>query len=545
METQVTSWLNEGLRHYSSGDAARALEAWYRILEVEPTHPAALEYVAFVRDAFRDGVAVAATDVPADVVEVAEPAAVAPAPVETATSLAAPRADSVDGFSWADLVGEDMARAVLAPAPAPVLPAPVEVAAPAIVAEVAAAVVGDDDGGVDVEMTDDEPVGLPSIIIADDDDDADAIPSMIVEADVEHVRIVDDVVVDVAADEAPVDIDIDIAADVPLSLVAPPSLLAPPVSEDEVMPAPDAASAARAVPRRLTPLSTPAPPLSFDFETLVRNTPVVEHAPVAAIEIASVVLDPPVLDLPRSPTPLAMTTSIAPSAPLEDRVIRQSIRFDEPRSPARGASSGEGSGPVPMAAVAPTPTPATMSPWDDAEGPAQPLDLDVSSRPASSFDTLLRSASTSTTPAPAPTVDDEPEAVLGEELTPTPADELESLMTGARELFELGDFSGSLELVEKVLRTNDKHEGARAYLKRNEATLLRMYESKIGDMTRVPRPLVPPDEVIWMNMHHRAGFILSQVDGTLSYEDLLEVSGMDRFDTVRIVADLVTAGIIG
>ena len=30
METQVTSWLNEGLRHYSSGDAARALEAWYR-----------------------------------------------------------------------------------------------------------------------------------------------------------------------------------------------------------------------------------------------------------------------------------------------------------------------------------------------------------------------------------------------------------------------------------------------------------------------------------------------------------------------------------
>jgi hypothetical protein len=96
-----------------------------------------------------------------------------------------------------------------------------------------------------------------------------------------------------------------------------------------------------------------------------------------------------------------------------------------------------------------------------------------------------------------------------------------------------------------VLRRNPQHEGALAYLKRNEATLLRMYESKIGDMSRIPKPLVPPDEVIWMNMHHRAGFILSQVDGTLSYDDLLEISGMDRFDTVRIVADLVTAGIIG
>lgn len=118
-------------------------------------------------------------------------------------------------------------------------------------------------------------------------------------------------------------------------------------------------------------------------------------------------------------------------------------------------------------------------------------------------------------------------------------------MTGARELFELGDFSGSLELVEKVLKKQPQHEGARAYLKRNEATLLKMYESKLGDMHRIPRQLVPPDEVIWMNMHHRAGFILSQVDGSLSYDDLLAVSGMDRFDTVRIIADLIGNGIIG
>ena len=126
-----------------------------------------------------------------------------------------------------------------------------------------------------------------------------------------------------------------------------------------------------------------------------------------------------------------------------------------------------------------------------------------------------------------------------------PVDECEALMTGARELFELGDFSGSLELVEKVLKKQSQHEGARAYLKRNEQTLLKMYESKLGDMNHIPRQLVPPDEVIWMNMHHRAGFILSQVDGSLTYDDLLAVSGMDRFDTVRIIADLITNGIIG
>lgn len=118
-------------------------------------------------------------------------------------------------------------------------------------------------------------------------------------------------------------------------------------------------------------------------------------------------------------------------------------------------------------------------------------------------------------------------------------------MRGARELFDLGDFSGSLDLVEKALRTNPNHDGALAYMQRNEATLLRMYESKLGSLHKTPRQLIPPDEVIWMNMHHKAGFILSQVDGMMSYDDLLAISGMSRFDTMRILHDLVQQGIIG
>ena len=60
----VTTWLNEGLKHYSAGDPARALEAWYRILEVEPQHAAALEYVAFVRETVRVDAPPAATATP-------------------------------------------------------------------------------------------------------------------------------------------------------------------------------------------------------------------------------------------------------------------------------------------------------------------------------------------------------------------------------------------------------------------------------------------------------------------------------------------------
>jgi hypothetical protein len=278
--------------------------------------------------------------------------------------------------------------------------------------------------------------------------------------------------------------------------------------------------------------------------------------PIVVDPLAPIVLvEAPRLRTPSTPFSVARArTPTAPvgAAPLEERVIRQSIRFDEPRGITMGPTATAASTDpvveevaIPLVvdevAVAPETTSEAASPWDDAVGPARPLDLDTSSRPPSAFDALLREATAAmviTEQVEAPVV--EPVATAS-----APVDELAALMTGAKELFELGDFSGSLELVEKVLRRNPQHEGALAYLKRNEATLLRMYESKIGDMSRIPKPLVPPDEVIWMNMHHRAGFILSQVDGTLSYDDLLEISGMDRFDTVRIVADLVTAGIIG
>jgi hypothetical protein len=48
-----------------------------------------------------------------------------------------------------------------------------------------------------------------------------------------------------------------------------------------------------------------------------------------------------------------------------------------------------------------------------------------------------------------------------------------------------------------------------------------------------------------MNFHHRAGSLLSRVDGELSYEDLVAISGMPRLETLRILVDLVHNGVIG
>jgi tetratricopeptide (TPR) repeat protein len=122
--------------------------------------------------------------------------------------------------------------------------------------------------------------------------------------------------------------------------------------------------------------------------------------------------------------------------------------------------------------------------------------------------------------------------------------EVEVWLDGARELFALGDFSGSLEMIEKILKRDPSHAEARQYLQQNEVTLIAMYESKLGPVDAFPRLAIKPEEVMWLNLDHRAGFLLAQIDGTVRYEDLFALSGLPRLDTARILATLLQEGVI-
>lgn len=176
-----------------------------------------------------------------------------------------------------------------------------------------------------------------------------------------------------------------------------------------------------------------------------------------------------------------------------------------------------------------------VDPWDQIDGASGAVDLDAAPLAPSKLGAVVGVETT-----------DIVDAWDAGSVAPAvpPEDECTALMRSARELFDLGDFSGSLDLVEKVLKLDPRNEAAQAYLTRNEQTLTKMYESKLGSLSARPRQMMPPDEVIWMSMHHKAGFILSQVDGQLSFEDIVEISAMPRFETMRILADLVRQGII-
>jgi hypothetical protein len=141
--------------------------------------------------------------------------------------------------------------------------------------------------------------------------------------------------------------------------------------------------------------------------------------------------------------------------------------------------------------------------------------------------------------------------VAGDQRAPVPsamaarvAEEVDTLLRGAKDMLELDDHSGALDLILQAQRLAPDDPAVQVMIDRSERTLQAMFESKLGRLEDVPQVAIKEDEIIWLNLDHRAGFILAQIDGAVSYEDLFEVSGMSRLDTARILAQLIDEGVI-
>lgn len=171
-------------------------------------------------------------------------------------------------------------------------------------------------------------------------------------------------------------------------------------------------------------------------------------------------------------------------------------------------------------AVALSPIPADEAPTQQAPPPSAPA-----------------------TPASQEIVFDDPVelSTADEPVTPDP----KTLIKEARDRFGLHDFDGVLECIDALPAEMQQGEEARNLVAEARRNLLRMYESKIGDFERVPKVTISDEEIIWLNLNHRAGFILSQIDGMVTFEDLVSLSGMPRLDTVRILADLIDKKVMG
>jgi hypothetical protein len=113
-----------------------------------------------------------------------------------------------------------------------------------------------------------------------------------------------------------------------------------------------------------------------------------------------------------------------------------------------------------------------------------------------------------------------------------------------KQRFELGDYGGALVLAEGLLEEDPNDWTARQYADSCTEMLRQMYQARLGTGSRVLRLAISPDQLRSLSLDHRAGFLLSCIDGYSSIDEILDVSGMQMLEALRTLYELVQEGIV-
>jgi hypothetical protein len=113
-----------------------------------------------------------------------------------------------------------------------------------------------------------------------------------------------------------------------------------------------------------------------------------------------------------------------------------------------------------------------------------------------------------------------------------------------KDRYAMGDFTGALVVAEGLLEVNADDTDAQRYAQSCRDVLTQMYTARLGALNQRVRVAVPGDQIRWLSLDHRAGFVLSLIDGSSTVEELLDISGMNRLDALRILYTLYDQRVI-
>ncbi|HEX2872442.1 MAG TPA: hypothetical protein VHP33_14335 [Polyangiaceae bacterium] len=125
-----------------------------------------------------------------------------------------------------------------------------------------------------------------------------------------------------------------------------------------------------------------------------------------------------------------------------------------------------------------------------------------------------------------------------------PASPRDTEITEMKDRYAMGDFTGALVVAEGLLEVNPDDLDAQRYAQSCRDVLTQMYTARLGALTQRVRVAVPGDQIRWLSLDHRAGFVLSLIDGSSTVEELLDISGMNRLDALRILYTLFDQRVI-
>ena len=119
-----------------------------------------------------------------------------------------------------------------------------------------------------------------------------------------------------------------------------------------------------------------------------------------------------------------------------------------------------------------------------------------------------------------------------------------SALAEMKDRYAMGDFSGALVIAEGIQQDNPDDLEAPRYAQSCRDVLTQMYSARLGALDQRVTVAVPSDQIRWLTLDHRAGFLLSLLDGGITVEQILDISGMPRLDALRIMYQLLDQRVI-
>lgn len=332
--------------------------------------------------------------------------------------------------------------------------------------------------------------------------------------------------------------------------------------------------------------STPPPQVPPSFSAMRAPTPIVN--PIISAEARGAPLSPrPIaassshLDAMMVPTPVPAPTPVSalstvPPAQEESRrpLLRAPPRLplrpganipapDAPKTPSKPPAPPSARGSLPPLppppsrnVPAPPPLPPRAPPFAAPKAPAPADENSWASPPADDVtpvvfprrDDLAAAAASRRHHKITPAVGMEiPQEAIPTPLAPPAHTELSGELSARREMrerLELNDFNGALGLAQSLAEI-DPHDGeALRVAEQCRQRLRAIYVGRLGELTQVPALTISRSELRWLTLDHRAGFVLSLIDGASSIEDIIDVSTMPTFEVLRTLYVLLSQNVI-
>ncbi len=124
------------------------------------------------------------------------------------------------------------------------------------------------------------------------------------------------------------------------------------------------------------------------------------------------------------------------------------------------------------------------------------------------------------------------------------SDSARQIVYKVRGMIERAEWEAALDLLRSRSDSEPTALEYEATVEVVRSRLLRRYTERVGNLDGIPILRDGPGDLTSHKLPSDAGFMLSLIDGTTPLADLISLSGMDAFEALRIVGNLLDSDIL-